>query len=147
MLQSLTRDQVANLIEEAWNTYEQKDQHAFERIVRQLESETLFPNLREFLVVGLFRGDQSVEYVAERLSIFNPNKPRLTRDQMIDLVQEIVSAEGTEAELDDKIDLFEANCRHPAGSGLIYWPYGYPHDPTEPDLTVIEIVDKAMNGQ
>src|ERR1043165_4852955 len=69
----------------------------------------------------------------------------LTRKEMITLVERILRAEGTQAEQDADIQLFEANCKHPEGSDLIFWPGGVPHDPDRPERTAEEIVNLAMN--
>jgi hypothetical protein len=70
----------------------------------------------------------------------------LTREEMITLVGRICRAEGTEDEMTADIALFQANCKHPSGTDLIFWPTGFPHDPAKPESTVEEIVDKAMDG-
>jgi hypothetical protein len=70
----------------------------------------------------------------------------LTRDEMIALVTRICKVEGTESEIDQMVRLFVANCKHPGGSDLIFWPHGYPHDPSMPEPTVEQIVDQAMSG-
>ena len=64
---------------------------------------------------------------------------------MIELVARIRSGESTEARIDEDIELFLANCRHPDGAGLIFWPHGFPHDPTRPEPTAEEIVERAMS--
>jgi hypothetical protein len=64
---------------------------------------------------------------------------------MIDLVGRICRCDGTEQEMDAAVQLFLANCKHPAGTDLVFWPHGFPHDGTKPEPTVEEIVDKAMN--
>jgi hypothetical protein len=69
----------------------------------------------------------------------------LSRDEMIALVTRICKVEGTEQEIDDAVRLFVANCKHPDGSDLIFYPHGYPHDPTKPEPTVEQIVEKAMH--
>jgi hypothetical protein len=66
---------------------------------------------------------------------------KLSREEMITLVQ----GRRTEAELHADVALFQANCVHPDGTNLIFWPHGVPHDPTKPDPTAEEIVDKAMS--
>ena len=71
----------------------------------------------------------------------------LDREEMIALVARIMSAEGTEEEIDANIELFVANCRHPAKTDLIYWPSGFPHNPDTPEPTVEQIVDQAMSGK
>jgi len=70
---------------------------------------------------------------------------RLSRDQLVELVKAIMLAEADEAELDGMVRQFEANVPHPAGSDLIFWPNGVPDDPTQPELTAEEIVDKALS--
>ena len=70
---------------------------------------------------------------------------KLTRAEMIALVEKIQRAEGTEEEMDAALELFIANCRHPSGSDLIFWPHGFPHNPELPEPTTEEIVDKALD--
>jgi hypothetical protein len=70
---------------------------------------------------------------------------KLSREEMIALVQKIMRAEGTEAEQDANVALFQANCQHSGGTDLIFWPHGFPHDPAKPEPTAAEIVDKAMS--
>jgi hypothetical protein len=62
---------------------------------------------------------------------------KLTREEMIALVDKIRRAEGTEEEIDAAVELFDANCLHPRRNGLIFWPDG-------PEPTTEEIVDKAL---
>jgi hypothetical protein len=70
---------------------------------------------------------------------------KLTRAEMIALVEKIRCAEGTEEEMDAALELFIANCLHPSGSDLIFWPHGFPHNPELPEPTTEEIVDKALD--
>jgi hypothetical protein len=58
----------------------------------------------------------------------------MTREELIDLVKEIMAAEGTEEEIDQKLSLLRKNVPHPRVSNLIY------HD----DLSAEEVVDKAL---
>lgn len=71
----------------------------------------------------------------------------LTRDEMIQLVRRITEAAGNEDDMDADVALYEANCGHPDGTDLIFWPHGFPHDDSKPEPTVEEIVDKAMTYQ
>jgi hypothetical protein len=71
----------------------------------------------------------------------------LSRDDLIALVNRILKAEGTADQIDEDVELFLANCKHPAGTDLIFWPGGCPHDATEPEPTAEEIVDKATSYQ
>ena len=65
---------------------------------------------------------------------------------MIALVSRIFRAEGTAEEADADVELFIANCKHPAKSDLIFWPHGFPNDPTQLEPTIEKVVDRAMNG-
>lgn len=73
------------------------------------------------------------------------SQAKLSREEMITLVRKIMRAEGTEEELYANITVFRANCLHPDGTNLIFWPHGPTHDPTKPEPTAEEIVDKAMS--
>lgn len=57
----------------------------------------------------------------------------LSRDEMLNLVARILRAEGTEEEADADVERFIANCKHRDGSDLIFWPNGFPHDPSKPE--------------
>lgn len=75
-------------------------------------------------------------------------KNRLSRGEIITLGEKIMRAEGTEAEIDANIALFKANCQNPRGTDLIFWPHGFPHDPTRPEPSAEDIVEQAlMPGQ
>jgi hypothetical protein len=69
--------------------------------------------------------------------------PQLSRPEMLALVERILRTGGKQAE----IELFDANCKHPAGTDLIFWPHGFPDDPSKPEPTAAEIVEKAMSGE
>lgn len=71
---------------------------------------------------------------------------RLSREQMLDLVDRIRRSEGTEEEADADIELFIANCAHPSGSDLIFWPDLVPEFPPGYEPKVAEIIDLAMSG-
>jgi Colicin immunity protein / pyocin immunity protein len=60
---------------------------------------------------------------------------KLTRAEMIELVERIRRAEGTEEEISAAVQLFVDNCLHPDGSGPIFWPHGFPHNPNLPEPT------------
>lgn len=74
----------------------------------------------------------------------------LTREELADLVEEIISVRDkktgkilSEAEHGALVQLFEKSINHPGGSDLIYYPelVGLPPEPT-----VDEIVDLAIKG-
>lgn len=61
----------------------------------------------------------------------------LSRSELVDLVQQIMAATGTEEDHMDMIALLEANVPHPRVSDLIYYPK---HE--EP--TAESVVDEAL---
>lgn len=58
----------------------------------------------------------------------------MTKEELIELVKDIMTAEGTEEEISQKLALFKKNVPHPRAADFIY------HD----DLSAEEIVDKSL---
>lgn len=63
---------------------------------------------------------------------------RLSRDELIRLVQQIMEADATEAELDQMLNLLQNSVPDPNALNLIFWPGG-------PEPTAEEIVDKPLS--
>ena len=61
---------------------------------------------------------------------------KLTREELINLVNRIVKCEGSEEEIDEMIEVVKRNVPHPEISDLIYW--------NKEELTPEQIVDKAL---
>lgn len=61
---------------------------------------------------------------------------KLTREELIVLVNKIIECEGTEDEIDEMLEVVKNNVPHPEVSDLIYW--------NEEELTPEQIVDKAL---
>ena len=61
---------------------------------------------------------------------------KLTREELINLVNRIVECEGSEEEIDEMIEVVKRNVPHPEISDLIYW--------NDEELTPEQIVDKAL---
>jgi len=61
---------------------------------------------------------------------------KLSREDLLGMVEKLLTAEGTEEELDELLRRVEANVPHPRVSDLIYYP--------EVELTAEEIVDMAL---
>jgi len=61
----------------------------------------------------------------------------LDRAQLIKLVEQIISADGTEEEIDEMLRLFSSMVPHPSASDLIYW--------SNPQLDPESIVDVALS--
>ncbi len=64
---------------------------------------------------------------------------RLRREELVALVKRLMSAEGTEQELDEIEKVVRANVSHPNISNLIYYP--------TVEMTAEEIVDVALKYQ
>ena len=62
---------------------------------------------------------------------------KLTREELINLVNKIIECEGTEEEIDEMIEVVERNVPHPEVSDLIYW--------NDEELTPEQIVDIALD--
>ena len=62
---------------------------------------------------------------------------KLTREELISLVNKIVECEGTEEEIDEMIEALKRNVLHPEIINLIYL--------NKEDLTPEQIVDKALS--
>lgn len=61
---------------------------------------------------------------------------RLSKEELIKLIERIINAEGTE-EIDLMIKTLEQNVPHPEVSDLIFW--------NDEDLTPEQILDRALN--
>ena len=64
---------------------------------------------------------------------------KLSREELIRLVEHIMSASGCIVDLDALLNQFEENVGHPNASELIFNP------PSGKKMTAEEIVDAAMN--
>lgn len=64
-------------------------------------------------------------------------KEKPSRDDLIELVRKIIHIEGSEDQIDEWINVLEANVPHPRVTDCIYYP--------ERDMSPEEIVDVAMN--
>lgn len=62
---------------------------------------------------------------------------KLSKEQLVILVEDIINPKLEEHEINKKIELLEKNVPHPAPSDLIFW--------NEEELTTREIVEKALN--
>lgn len=91
----------------------------------------------------LFEGDNPVVFIVDYALGWRKHWPALTKPEMISLVRKIAEVDGTEAEVQLMIDQYRANCKHPAGTDLIYWPDGHFDGTDEP--TAEQIVEKAMH--
>ncbi len=65
------------------------------------------------------------------------NSGRMTREQLIELVQRIVAVDGTEEEIERMLDIFESQVPYPGAFDLIYWD--------DRNLSAEKIVDEALS--
>ncbi len=73
----------------------------------------------------------------------NTEKNKLSRQELVKLVEKIMRAEDAPAEGPyPLLDLFESNVPHPRASGLVYWPEteGLSAEPT-----ATEVVEAALS--
>ena len=69
--------------------------------------------------------------------------PALTREEMAEIVSRVSAcAEGH----DFYLELFLANCKHPSGTDLIYWPDLVPELPQGREPTAEEVAELALRG-
>ena len=72
------------------------------------------------------------------------SRDRLTREELIDVVERIMNVDGSEEEIDRLIDLFQSNVLDPEATNLIFWPAEHPRNPEGRELTAAEVVDIAL---
>jgi hypothetical protein len=69
----------------------------------------------------------------------------LTRDEMVEIVSRAMPPNGN-ADWEFYLQLLLVNCKHPAGSNLIFWPNLVPELPQDREPTAEEIAVLAMSG-
>jgi len=72
----------------------------------------------------------------------------MTRGELIEIGKKIVNVEGTEKEIFELINLFDANVLHPNGANLFFYPENYnarKHDLSKYNPRVEEVVDKCLS--
>jgi hypothetical protein len=109
-------------------------------LVGEFQQEVLYPNVEE-----LFETDYSPETIADYAMGWTGQWPKLSREDLKRIVIKISSASDSEAEISKMVQVFKANCLHPAKSDLIFYPadhFGGNQSPS-PD----EIVDRAFSGK
>jgi hypothetical protein len=70
------------------------------------------------------------------LGIEKTMNDKLTKEELVRLVERIQNAEGTEEEIDAMIDRLQANVPHPTVSDLIFYP--------EEEMTAEQVVEVAL---
>jgi hypothetical protein len=95
----------------------------------RLRAELPIEGLDHLILLGDEDAETKIDIALGRLE-----KPKtLTRDEMIELVRNIFNPQGfSEARIDLMVAQFIFNCKHPAGSDLIFWPSGHFPDDRDP---------------
>ena len=132
----LTKEQIKTVLSEIWRAREMGED--YQEDVQFLAEKTQYPELAEYLEDVFFSGDLPLEQVAVRLSLYEPVKRKLSREELIEAVRRVMEVDGDEGELEELLDVVQANVPHPAVADLIYWP------PDGKDLTPEEVVDRAF---
>lgn len=106
---------------------------------------TFKSNVPDAPVEDLLDGDYPSEYIVDYSLSWRAEWPKLSKEQLVDLVVSIMNAEGTEAEIAINTCIFDANCIHPGKSDLIYYPREYFDGNSDPSISAI--VEKALSEE
>ncbi len=106
-------------------------------LLSRLQSQVAYPKVEE-----LFVGDYSADYIVDFSLSWRSEWPRISKQEMIALVEKLMEGNGTQVELALMTLLFDANCIHFAKNGLLYYPEEYFEG--NPDPSASEIVEKAL---
>ncbi len=109
-------------------------------LVSMLQRHVPYPN-----VADLFSADYSAELIVDYAKGWRKEWPQVTKSELLELVERIMEADGSEAEIKLLIDHFDAVCLHPAKHSLIYYPDE--HFDGNPTPTAEQIVEKAITGK
>ncbi|NLR82348.1 colicin immunity protein [Chitinophaga eiseniae] len=72
----------------------------------------------------------------------------MTREELIDLGNKIITADGSEEKIQQLMEIFDRNVPHPDGSSLFFYPENYNakvDDISIYDPTAEEVVDKCLS--
>jgi hypothetical protein len=109
----------------------------YSKLLAELQSQVAYPGVGE-----LFHGDYSPDYIVELSLKWQREWPKLSYDQLVELVSKIMSVQGNQADLAIMTRVFEENCIHHAKSDLIYYPDEYFDGDVRPSPE--RIVKKAL---
>lgn len=94
---------------------------------------------------GISKSEDGADFVRRVLfQRFLTPDPNISVAEMAEIVSR-VSACGENH--DFYLELFLANCKHPSGTDLIYWPDQVPELPQGREPTAAEIADLALRGR
>lgn len=111
----------------------------FDDLVSDFQASVDYPDVRDF-----FSTDYYPELIVDLCLGHRSTKRVLQREELLKVVNRILNAEGTEAENILLGQLFNFNCKHSAGTDLIYYPAMYFNGNMEPSAE--QIIEKAMSS-
>ena len=116
----------------------------YHRVPHEELLETLEQSLPDSDVRDLCGTDLPEETVVDYCLGLRHARRNLTRPEMVELVRAIQEPSGTEAEHLLLVETFVYNCRHPAGTDLIFYPDEvFGHD----QPTAEKVVERALRGE
>jgi hypothetical protein len=92
---------------------------------------------------GIYGGEDHEDWVRRVLYQQSLKPVDLSREEMVEIVSRAISGSGN-PDHDYYLELFLANCKHPSGSDLIFWPDLVPELPQDREPTAEEIADLAL---
>ncbi|WP_425396507.1 hypothetical protein [Aeoliella sp.] len=93
---------------------------------------------------GIYGGEEHEDYVRRLLWCQKLHSdPELTVAEMTEIVERVIDCREA---CDFYMEVFLANCKHPSGSDLIYWPDLVPELPQDREPTSAEIAELAMRS-
>jgi hypothetical protein len=92
---------------------------------------------------GIYEAENHEDWVRRLLYRRSLVATDVTRDEMVEIVRRATPGNGT-PDYDFYLELFVVNCKHPAGSNLIFWPNLVPELPQDREPTSEEIADAAI---
>ncbi|WP_211092450.1 bacteriocin immunity protein [Chitinophaga eiseniae] len=95
---------------------------------------------------GLIRQIKNIDF-CEALTELTLHDP-MTREELIDLGNKIITADGSEEKIQQLMEIFDRNVPHPDGSSLFFYPENYNakvDDISIYDPTAEEVVDKCLS--
>ena len=110
---------------------------------RQMIEAILVARLPGTDILNLLYSDLPSESIVELCIRADEAARHVSREELLTIVRQIMTGQAA-SEVDDNllVEVFATNCRHPAGTDLIFYPeevFGPDHDPT-PE----EVVAKAL---
>jgi hypothetical protein len=95
---------------------------------------------------GIYGAEEHEEWVRRLLYTQSLVPADVSREEMVEIVKRALP-ENDSPDCDFYLELFLVNCKHPAGSDLIFWPNLVPELPLDREPTAEEIAELAIGGR